>query len=265
MATNRALGIVAVLALVLGTGGGATAGWIAGQTSPSPTGAVGADGADGATGNTGPQGAPGIQGDRGADGATGARGPAGEKGLPGTTGVQGPSGAQGPSGPVGIQGLPGLDGAPGTVGPPGPQGVSGADGVVPYAYVEFDDVTMSANSGNVPVASAPPTGTMHFSSANPLTVDTAGLYRVTFSAQPRFTTPYVPFAQLQITAGHGQALAIETPEAHGASGTATAVFIGPLVAGESVDFTVRASTAGGGVPEGGVTFEDIYALFERIG
>lgn len=131
MAPQRVLVFVAVIALVLGLGGGLAGGALmnAVATGGPGSGEAGAAGADGAEGPAGADGVDGVDGRDGRDGADGVDGRNGAPGAPGPVGPAGPRGLAGVDGADGVNGADGADGAPGVAGPRGAQGASGADGV----------------------------------------------------------------------------------------------------------------------------------------
>jgi hypothetical protein len=152
-------------------------------------GTQGATGSQGATGFTGPIGPVGPQGNDGIDGTNGTDGTDGTDGAAGPTGPRGFTGADGAAGPTGPQGFTGNDGADGPAGPTGPggsTGPTGASGVqapAEYAYfynqgaqtvpVEIDAV-FSSNGITTP-------GFTHAPGTAPILVNTAGVYKVSFS------------------------------------------------------------------------------------
>lgn len=213
IANTRSIAIIAALALVLGTGGGTVAGWVAGQSS-SDTGAIGPqgetgpagsngqagstgtaglpgnDGANGAKGTNGVNGAPGAQGPAGAQGSVGPQGLAGAPGAPGTNGepgLQGPAGAPGAQGPNGAPGPIGAQGEKGDQGVPGLEGPPGANGIVPWAYFALDAAFVAPSTATSPWHNALQSGPLIVSptSGSYWLVPETGVYRITSSAMMR--------------------------------------------------------------------------------
>lgn len=137
MSSARSLIIVAVIALVLGTGGGAVAGAVVSQGMVTGGPEVGAPGAGGPEGPPGVDGTAGEQGPTGATGSTGPAGPAGSAGRPGAPGLMGPPGAAGVDGGLGPAGAQGPAGVQGQAGAEGPAGPAGADGLVSFGLLFF--------------------------------------------------------------------------------------------------------------------------------
>ena len=166
-----------------------------------PTGATGATGPTGAAGLTGPTGATGPTGPTGATGSTGPTGPTGATGptgLAGATGPTGSTGAAGETGPTGPTGLAGATGPTGSTGVTGPTGPTGAFGITTYGYVynlaTLVDATV-AGGADIPFSNnGPLSGITHTAGTTTITVPTAGVYQIDYSAY--------------ITAGIGSAIAI---------------------------------------------------------
>lgn len=137
--------LVAIIAVVLATAGGAvaasqlidgrqikkgtiSAGKLTKAAKKQLRGHRGPKGATGAQGEAGPVGPKGDKGDTGATGATGAQGEKGETGAKGDKGDTGETGAQGPKGDKGDTGEKGDTGDTGPQGPEGPEGEKGEKG-----------------------------------------------------------------------------------------------------------------------------------------
>jgi Collagen triple helix repeat (20 copies) len=116
----------------------------------------------------------------------GRQGAPGAKGRPGAAGATGSAGAIGAQGPQGLQGDTGSQGAKGDTGAQGPRGETGAAGTIgasTYAYiygtgfqsVPIDGAISFAWNGIVTA------GLSHTSGDSAITVQSAGLYRVSFS------------------------------------------------------------------------------------
>ncbi len=162
------------------------------------TGPTGPTGPQGATGDDGPQGQQGTDGQGGALGATGSTGSTGPAGPPGITGIagdQGPIGNAGPEGEAGIQGVPGvtgITGAPGNAGSPGqtgPTGGTGPPGPNPTSTAGFAANTSGTaiavtvlTPALVPLPNAQilPTNIVANPANNKFTINTAGLYRLSY-------------------------------------------------------------------------------------
>jgi hypothetical protein len=124
LARLNPLFLVAVLALVLGLGGTATAAKLIGSKDVKNNSLTGADVKNGSIGAKDLSKAAKLE-LRGAAG-TAASGAAGSTGAAGATGSVGPVGPQGPAGPKGDQGAPGAQGATGEKGEKGDIGPSNA-------------------------------------------------------------------------------------------------------------------------------------------
>jgi hypothetical protein len=115
-------------------------------------------------------------------GRQGAAGAKGRPGATGATGATGPAGAIGAQGPQGETGSPGAKGDTGAQGPRGETGAAGT-GASTYAYIYqtgFQSVPIQAAitfSWNGIVTG----GLSHTSGDSAITVQSAGLYRVSFS------------------------------------------------------------------------------------
>jgi len=170
------------------------------QGPQGATGPQGPTGETGATGATGPAGIAGPIGPVGPAGIAGPTGPAGPAGIAGPTGPAGPAGIAGPTGPAGPAGIAGPTGPTGPTGPQGavgPQGAQGIQGPVgpagaglsTFAYIYFiGEQTIEPGASvvfNQPTIPNPlPTG-ITFSSPSSIVLSTAGVYEVTYYAQPQ--------------------------------------------------------------------------------
>ena len=158
-----------------------------------PTGVAGPVGPAGDIGPQSEQGEQGEQGEPGPQGEQGEPGPQGEQGEQGEPGVPGPAGATGATGATGPQGAPGDCGPAGPTGATGPQGPTGPAGpagpaATPLAHATFLDTTTQSNP-TPNVARAITFNTTVFADhirivdGSKITVDTAGVFNVQFSAE----------------------------------------------------------------------------------
>jgi hypothetical protein len=110
----------------------------------------------------------------------GRQGAPGAKGRPGATGATGPAGAIGAQGPQGPNGPQGETGARGPQGETGPAGTIGAS---TYAYVYNTGFQSVPVDGAISFAwnGIVTPGLSHTSGDSAITVQSAGLYRVSFS------------------------------------------------------------------------------------
>lgn len=149
---------------------------------------------DGVCGPVGPEGPPGPVGPPGAEGEQGDCGPQGipgQDGECGPVGAEGPEGAEGPQGPPGPQGVQGAQGIIGPVGPPGPQGEKGDRGdpgiTTLGAYGSFYSVPGEQVSGDFGSPMLAPeifaANGVAMSATGSISVSTAGVYNIQFSAQ----------------------------------------------------------------------------------
>ena len=127
------------------------------------------------------------QGPTGPIGPEGPTGPQGLRGLTGTTGPQGPQGAIGPTGPKGEPGPQGQQGEQGITGPQGPQGPTGPTG--PAAISAFgrkydnsiNNINLQENvAQTIPLASNGPNSGIGVDTANALTINESGTYKVDY-------------------------------------------------------------------------------------
>jgi hypothetical protein len=162
-----------------------------------PEGPCGPEGTIGPDGECGPIGPPGTEGPCGPEGAIGPdgecgpigpEGPCGPEGPPGADGECGAVGPIGPAGPQGIQGIQGIQGLTGEVGPKGDKGDRGEPGITTMgAYGSFYSVPGQQVSG---ASGSPMLAPLSFvasgvsmSSDGSISVATAGVYNIQFSAQ----------------------------------------------------------------------------------
>jgi Collagen triple helix repeat (20 copies) len=121
-------GVIAVMALVFATTGGAFAMNGGGGSSPSRASAsltrASTITATAAKSKAKAKAKAPARGPAGPQGKTGTAGPAGPAGEKGASGGQGPQGSQGPQGPEGKEGKEGKQGEPGKPGASGPEGKS---------------------------------------------------------------------------------------------------------------------------------------------
>ncbi len=127
------------------------------------------------------------QGPTGPIGPAGPTGPQGLRGLTGTTGPQGPQGAIGPTGPKGEPGPQGQQGEQGIVGPQGPQGPTGPTGPAAISAFgrKYDNSTNNINlqenvAQTIPLASNGPNSGIGVDTANALTINESGTYKVDY-------------------------------------------------------------------------------------
>ncbi len=164
-------------------------------------GANGAAGPQGAQGNAGPAGGPaGPAGSQGPIGATGLLGPTGSTGVKGTTGTQG---ARGVTGLGGTNGSNGARGTTGSRGPTGTAGTAGSGGVTQYAYLYNTSVETVAVEGDVTLDSngVLTSGFAHTAGLAPVTVVSAGVYKVTFSVSGTEASQFALFVNGALVPG----------------------------------------------------------------
>jgi hypothetical protein len=181
------------------------------------TGKTGAAGSNGAAGAQGLQGVPGNAGPAGgATGPSGSRGPTGTIGPLGPTGVRGTTGLQGERGVTGLGGTNGVNGSAGATGSRGPTGTTGtpgSSGVSQYAYI------YNVSAGNVLVEADVPfdsngvltSGFTHTVGTAPITVVSAGVYKVTFSVSGTEASQFALFVNGTLVPGtiYGSAAATQ--------------------------------------------------------
>lgn len=120
-------------------------------------------------------------------------GPTGLAGATGSTGATGPTGITGPTGDAGNTGATGIIGATGFRGHNGPTGATGHIGLTGPALrpiPAYCNVTLNkAVNTFVAIGGSTPFNTVnvissnvHFNGSNTITVDLAGIYRITFLA-----------------------------------------------------------------------------------
>jgi BclA C-terminal domain/Collagen triple helix repeat (20 copies) len=128
------------------------------------------------------------------------RGPKGPRGLRGVTGKAGAAGPQGIQGDLGATGAIGPAGPKGTTGT---TGTAGTNGVSQYAYiynVSVESVTVESDvtfDSNGLLTS----GFTHTVGAAPITVVSAGVYKVTFSASGTETSQFALFVNGTLVPG----------------------------------------------------------------
>lgn len=233
------------------------------------TGLPGATGATGATGAVGPQGFPGPTGAIGATGVAGGSGvigPTGATGAIGATGAAGANGANGNPGPDGAKGAtgetgdPGANGAIGAEGDVGPTGATGATGPTGSAYALDSYILESNVSASIPLnvtsasSAMPVLDTTYLgdhvtagAGGNSLTVQTDGIYLVSYSVDYSFATATDIYTFLSKDSDF--ATIIPGTQAHiyltttGQYVTVTKTALVPLLLGESVYMGVHGGSA----------------------
>lgn len=134
-------------------------------------------------GPAGPTGPRGLTGIAGLIGLTGPQGLRGLTGLTGLRGLQGPAGDIGPTGPTGPQGSTGPTGLTGPAGDVGPTGPQGPARVVNYGYIyNLPAQTVAIEAPVLFSSNGPLSGFTHTPGTSQITVTTAGVYRLDFSA-----------------------------------------------------------------------------------
>lgn len=185
---------LALIALIVGLFAGGIG--VYALTPPSAETIVCEDGVDGECGPIGPAGPQGEtgpcgpEGEQGPVGPTGPPGPAGEcgpEGPKGDTGETGPPGPEGPPGPAGATGAQGPIGLTGPEGPQGDKGDQGDPGITTMgAYGSFYSTPGQQTAGSPAAMLAPQVTSasgVSISSSGSLSVTTAGVYNIQFSAQ----------------------------------------------------------------------------------
>ena len=137
-----------------------------------------------------PRGPTGPRGETGATGPTGEPGEMGPQGPTGPTGEPGETGPVGPRGPAGLDGIPGMEGPTGPTGEPGPQGPQGPTGPTGPAATsafgrKYDNSTNNINlqenvAQTIPLASNGPNSGIGVDTANALTINESGTYKVDY-------------------------------------------------------------------------------------
>lgn len=218
-------------------------------------GTNGAAGPQGAQGDIGPAGGPaGPAGSQGPIGATGLLGPTGSTGVKGTTGTQG---ARGVTGTNGSRGTTGSRGATGTAG------TAGAGGVTQYAYIYNTSVeTVEVESDVIFDSNGLLTsGFTHTTSTAPVTVVSAGVYKVTFSVSGTQASQFALFLGGTLVPGTIYGSGAGTQQNNG-----QAIF--SIAAGGQLTLRNHTSGAAVGLPTiGGGTLANTNAsvLIEKLG
>ncbi|HDR7717289.1 collagen-like protein [Bacillus albus] len=195
----------------------------------------------GPTGITGPTGATGFTG-IGITGPTGVTGPTGI-GITGPTGVTGPTGI-GITGPTGVTGPTGI-GITGPTGGTGPTGATGL-GILPV----FGTITSEVGIGFSAIVNTnvnftipgPASGTTLNPLNNSVTIDTTGVYSVSFSIV--FVIQAISSSILNLTINDSIQFAIETRVSGGPGVRATSARTDllPLTQGDVLRVRIREAT-----------------------
>jgi hypothetical protein len=224
-------------------------------------GAAGSNGAAGQNGIAGPQGiqgpAGGPIGPAGSQGPTGNTGPLGPKGTTGTQGTRGVTGAGGTNGTNGSRGTTG------SRGPTGTQGTAGSGGVTQYAYVYNTSVETVAVEAAVTLDTngVLTSGFTHTVGTAPITVVSAGVYKVTFSTSGTETSQFALFVDGTLVPGTIYGSGAGTQQNNG-----QAIF--SIAAGGLLTLKNHTSSAAVGLPTiGGGTLANTNAsvLIEKLG
>ncbi|KMP36837.1 exosporium leader peptide [Bacillus cereus] len=195
----------------------------------------------GPTGITGPTGATGFTG-IGITGPTGGTGPTGI-GITGPTGGTGPTGI-GITGPTGVTGPTGI-GITGPTGGTGPTGATGL-GILPV----FGTITSEVGIGFSAIVNTnvnftipgPASGTTLNPLNNSVTIDTTGVYSVSFSIV--FVIQAISSSILNLTINDSIQFAIETRVSGGSgvSATSARTDLLPLTQGDVLRVRIREAT-----------------------